>query len=62
LTLLEVLKLDLVLFEKSFEFFEGFCFSKFSKNGSKKFEKFLLNLCYNLAAIWLIPIKKFEHF
>jgi hypothetical protein len=28
----------------------------------ENFEKKLLNLCYNLAAIWLIPIKKFEHF
>jgi hypothetical protein len=35
--------------------------STFSKNGSEKFEK-ILNLCYNLAAIWGIPTKKFEHF
>jgi hypothetical protein len=55
----------MVFFEKNFEFFGRFCFSNFSKNGSEKFEKFeknLLNLWYNLAAIWLIPIKKFEHF
>jgi hypothetical protein len=36
--------LDLVFFEKKFEFFERFCFSNFSKNGSEKFEKNLLNL------------------
>jgi hypothetical protein len=35
---------DLVFFEKKFEFFGRFCFSNFSKNGSEKFEKKLLNL------------------
>jgi hypothetical protein len=35
----EIFVLDLVFFEKKFEFFEGFCFSNFSKNGSEKFEK-----------------------
>jgi hypothetical protein len=46
--------LDLVFFEKKIEFFE-----KWSPKNSKNSKK---NYLINLAAIWLIPTKKFEHF